>query len=437
MGLKVWNWVTALGVGGCALTCSVSLGSCGSSIRDGIECEENIVEARSESSGGGGVDLSSTPLGAVFVTWLEPVARSERIALRWGRRDSSQAVESVSLAGATILESERLFVNWADFPHVLALSESNAIVTYLERLGDGKYDYGVRFVCTQDAGRTWSEPRWLHDHVGPGEHGFVSLAREDDGTAVAVWLDGREMGEGEHGVTGAMTLRMRAVGVDGRLGPERLLDPRVCDCCQTDVATVEPGVWLVAYRDRSEDEVRDIKVLRVTANDLTPVFDSLDRFKFPGCPVNGPAIATRGHDAALVWFAPSVQGGGTVRVATSRDDGHTFSAVETLDDNAPSGRVEVCFDRCDETYSRPSHGYALWLGQGDGQPAWRYARFDPSLTGEQLVSSVSLGTLATTTGERDLGFPRAVADWHVFLAAYISADPERHIVLHRAGWYIP
>ncbi|MCC6406275.1 MAG: hypothetical protein IT453_03845 [Planctomycetes bacterium] len=339
--------------------------------------------------------------------------------------------------GTTLVESDRIFSNWADFPHVLALSDANAIVTYLERLGDGKYDYGVRFVCSTDGGSRWSEPRWLHDHVGPGEHGFVSLAREDDDTAVAVWLDGREMGEGEHGTTGAMTLRMRTIGIDGSLGPERLLDPRVCDCCQTDVATVEPGVWLVAYRDRSEEEVRDIKVLRVTADASTPVFDSLDRFEFEGCPVNGPAIATRGHDAALVWFAPDLSGGGKVRVAKSCDGGRSFPTSETLDDDAASGRVEVCFDECDLTHSRPSHFYALWLGRDDERSTWWYARLDPCSLGETGRFPSARGLLAPTSGEREVGFPRACGTSSVFLAAYVSAEPDRRILLHRAGFYIP
>jgi hypothetical protein len=396
-------------------------------------CDE--LEARCETTGAACVDLTRARSGAVFVTWLEPGVEPESVVLRLARHEVSDAAARTQLQGAKVLESDRLLVNWADVPRVLALSDTHLLVTYLERSGDAAHDYGVRFVCSTDAGESWTEPRWLHDHVGPGEHGFVALARDDDDTAVAVWLDGREMTGGEHGSHGAMTLRMRSVGVDGTLGPERVLDPRVCDCCQTDVARTSDGAWLVSYRDRSEDEVRDVKVLRVEGEQATTVFDSFDRFRFEGCPVNGPAIATRGDEAALVWFAPSLSGGGRVRTATSLDGGRSFPFSHTLDDEGPSGRVEVLFDECD-LGGAVAHVYALWLGTAEGVPAWRYARFLPSQTGAlSFADGFAFGTLAATTNSREIGFPHAVGVWHVFLAAYVSTS-ERCLVLHRAGWYV-
>jgi hypothetical protein len=47
----------------------------------------------------------------------------------------------------------------------------------------------------------------------------------------------------------------------GALGPEPVLDGRVCDCCQTDGA-LAGDTAVVVYRDRSEAEVRDMSVVR-------------------------------------------------------------------------------------------------------------------------------------------------------------------------------
>jgi hypothetical protein len=81
---------------------------------------------------------------------------------------------------------------------------------------------------------------------------------------LAVWLDGRKTGgyvEGSPGPTPDMTLRAAVVTPGGGLTDEAELDGRTCDCCQTAAASTVDG-FLVAYRGRSPDEVRDIFLTR-------------------------------------------------------------------------------------------------------------------------------------------------------------------------------
>ena len=52
-----------------------------------------------------------------------------------------------------------------------------------------------------------------------------------------------------------MTLRAASINNNNQILEEYLLDARVCDCCQTDVAMTQDGP-IVIYRDRSEDLVR-------------------------------------------------------------------------------------------------------------------------------------------------------------------------------------
>lgn len=375
----------------------------------------------------GSADVAVTPSGAAVVTWLDSAGDAVPCSLRWALQPKSAALDSTALSGKVVVAGERLFANWADFPHVVALSDTSWIVTYLERVGEGKYDYGVRFTATTDSGATWSEPRWLHDHVGPGEHGFVSLVREDERTARAVWLDGRELRGEAHGSEGAMTLRMRSVTVDGSLGPERLLDERVCDCCQTDIARSGDGAWLVAYRDRSEDEIRDIKVLRVQDDSLATVFDSQDRFQFEGCPVNGPALASDGARVVLAWFAPSLSGGGALRVAASQDSGATFALTQTLDDDAPAGRVEIVFR------GNLGRAHVIWLGEADLRSVWRCASLGLP-PGSREWRDVELYVLAPTTAGRESGFPRAGLDREGAWIVHAGDEAAPGIVLRRASW---
>lgn len=375
------------------------------------------------------VDLALPRAGEVLLTWLETGTESSRTALRFAHSEFAPADGATSFVGRTIVESERLFANWADFPRVLALTELDWLVCFLERLGDGKYDYGVRFTATRDAGATWSEPRWLHDHVGPGEHGFVSLARIDERTALAVWLDGRDIRETENGPSGSMGLRMRRIALDGELGPETLLDPRVCDCCQTDVAVLDDGTALVAYRDRSEDEVRDIKVLRIVDGTASLEFDSLDRFRFEGCPVNGPALAARGDQVALVWYAPDLAGGGRVRLATSRNRGADFSSTTTLDDSA-RGRVDVVF-AAGSGVDEPVRAFAVWLGDGALRRDWRSALIELPSEAVPVARVVEVLDVGPACAGRESGFPRAATLNQTFIAS-VAAEAETG-VLRRLG----
>ena len=94
---------------------------------------------------------------------------------------------------------------------------------------------------------------------------MVPLAK--GGVAVA-WLDSREMAAGgHHGPDGAMGLRYVEVDSALAISRESLLDARVCECCTTGMAMTANGP-LIVYRDRSNEEIRDIGFVRRTGSDL-------------------------------------------------------------------------------------------------------------------------------------------------------------------------
>ena len=101
------------------------------------------------------------------------------------------------------------------------------------------------------------------------------------------------MGEGSeaHHAMGAMQLRSNLFTLDLQRGTDAVVDARTCDCCQTAVAMTAKGP-LLAWRDRSEDEVRDIAVARFENNAWTaPKPVHADGWKVESCPVAGPALA--------------------------------------------------------------------------------------------------------------------------------------------------
>jgi len=275
--------------------------------------------------------------GRVYLSWIERLGE-DRFALRFAVRDGDRWT-----APRTIAEGSNWFVNWADFPSMLALPDGSLAAHWLVRTGDGTYAYQVNVARSFDQGETWGEPLVPHRDGTQTEHGFVSLLATPEGELAAVWLDGRETtpaaADPDHG-GGEMTLRFAKMRRDGTLSDEALLDARVCDCCQTSAAMTSDGP-VVAFRDRSEQEVRDVSVVRLEDGRWTeprPVFK--DGWEISGCPVNGPSVAAAGRRVAVTWFT-AANGIARVKLAFSTDAGESFSEPVVVDDGRPLGRVET------------------------------------------------------------------------------------------------
>jgi hypothetical protein len=249
--------------------------------------------------------------------------------------------EGRNRASGEIARGSGWFLNGADFPSLQVLDNGDWIAHWLERTGAGRYSYDIRTTRSQDRGESWSAPVTLHDDGTASEHGFVAWVPAGEDGAWATWLDGRETvvaesraGEGGHAhghgaAGGAMTLRVARLSRDGVIGGE-LLDDRVCDCCQTAAARAGTST-LVVYRDRSDDEVRDIHLRRHDGRRWLPAQPLFaEGWRIAGCPVNGPALAARGRHAVAAAYS---EAGGTpaVRLRRSSDAGASWSeAVDVV-----------------------------------------------------------------------------------------------------------
>jgi hypothetical protein len=301
----------------------------------------------------------------------------------------------------TIAEGANFLANWADFPSVFATRSGLLAAHWLERSGSGgAYAYGVRMSTSSDDGRTWSAPLTPHRDQSPQEHGFVSFFEAPGADLGLVWLDGREMAGG-HGApaagagqgTGSMTLRATTLS-DGQLGPEMLIDSRVCECCQTSAARLEDGV-IVAYRDRSDTEVRDIAVSRfVDGRWSDPQRVHADNWQINACPVNGPAIAASGRAVAIAWY--TLAGGAPqAKVAFSTDGGVSFGAPILLNQQPTYGRLGLTMLDADRVLVS-----SIERGDPGARLLVRDVRRDGRVGGAVQV--------AETSSDRSSGFPRIV-----------------------------
>lgn len=324
--------------------------------------------------------------GRISLSWLERTDAGH--ALRYSTWQDDHWSDAT-----TVRAGSDWFANWADLPGVRPLSDGRWLAWWLQKSGEGTYAYDVQLAFSVD-GREWRDAGTAHDDGTQTEHGFATAFELPDNKVALAWLDGRNTGGGgghAHHGAGGMTLRYGIFDEQGERISSAEIDPLTCDCCQTDSALANDAVVL-AYRDRTEAEIRDILVTRYSGDEWSePVRVHADEWKIDGCPVNGPAIAADGEQVAVTWFT-APQGKGEVRIAFSDDGGKSFAPPFRVDDGRPQGRVDVALDS----------GRALvsWVEQAETGAQVRLKTFTP-----QGAAGKSIAPVATDAG-RAAGFPR-------------------------------
>ena len=205
----------------------------------------------------------------------------------------------------------------------------------------------------------------VHAESLPGARGWASLARDREGSAHVVWLDGRAADRG----AAARPMRQdifHAIWRKDGSHDETTVATDVCFCCKTAVAAGRDGAVYVAWRHIYPTNLRDIAVARSTDGGKTfstPVRVSEDGWQIAGCPDDGPALAVdESGTLHVVW--PTMAGGADRAVkgifyTYSTDGGRTFAARQRIDEEgagaahpqiaAGSGRVAIVWDEAGPT----------------------------------------------------------------------------------------
>ncbi len=361
------------------------------------------------SVGSGESNLFTDKSGNTYLSWVE--SNDRHSVLKFATLD-----ESTWSGPQTIVEGDDWFVNWADFPMVVSDGEGHMAAHYLAKTAAGTYAYGVFMVFSNDHGKTWSDPIVPHETETASEHGFVSLLPYDNGY-FAAWLDGRNTVN-----KGPMTIRAATMDYDGNIKEEFLLDDRICDCCQTSAAMTSAGP-VVLYRDRSEEEIRDMSIVRYVEGNFTePSIIYPDEWMIPGCPVNGPVVAANRTGMAFAWYTAPKKGeknDNMINFAYSNDSGVTISEAMRIDDGNPIGRVDM------EMLEDGSIFLSLVEDTGVGADI-RVKHIDPS--GKELDSF----TLAKTSVSRQSGFPRMTKNGDRLVFTWRDVSDEENPVVKTA-----
>ena len=330
--------------------------------------------------------LTASPRG-VLMSWIERTGDLATLKFAERTKDGWSAAR-------TVASGRDWFVNWADVPSVLRLADGSLYGHWLQKSGPDTYAYDVRLARSTDDGKTWGASFIPHADGTKTEHGFASLYQmPGTGGLGLVWLDGRAMkpGHDEHG-GGDMSVRSATYDKAGKQLAESAVDLRVCECCPTTAAVTADGP-IVAYRDRSDTEIRDIYVSRFVGGKWSqPAPVHRDNWQIAACPVNGPALTADGKTVALAWFTAKGDEGHTF-IAFSSDSGRTFGNPIRLDDASALGRV-------DSTLLADGSAIATWIEFADGKAQFRMRRVTAS--GERGPAM----TVAGLTANRASGYPR-------------------------------
>ena len=335
-------------------------------------------------------DLSIAPDGRVLLSWLNH---------QQGRRNALQFASYTDAGGwqsqaRTIAVGQSLVANWADTPHILGTADGALWVQWLQASAAGPAAYDTVLARSRDGGMTWAQITRVNTEGKDSYSGFAALwPRTLDSIGIA-WLDGRGKsgGHGAHEGGGDMQLRANGYDLDLARGVDTVVDARVCDCCQTDVALTAEGPLLV-WRDRGDDEVRDIAAARLQDDGrwTAPRTVHADGWKIDACPVNGPAVAANGNQAVVAWYS---EAGGVpaIRIARSGNAGDTFAAPMVVDTGAAVlGRVDVAVDA--------RQAWVAWLREEANGQTLMLARYTPDLSKRlQLIEVAKLAARGRASG---------------------------------------
>ena len=356
----------------------------------------------------------------VLLSWIERAG--DLATLRFAERTATGWSEP-----RTVASGRDWFVNWADVPSVLRLPSGTLAAHWLQKSGPDTYAYDVRLSYSTDDGKTWAPSFLPHHDNAKAEHGFASLFPIADGLGL-VWLDGRAMksSHDEHAAgssAGAMSVRYAQFDKNWKQVVDTQVDGRVCECCPTTAVVTADGV-IAAFRNRSEDEIRDIHVARMQNgkwSDSVPVFS--DNWKIAACPVNGPSLSASGAAVAISWFTAKGDEGRAF-AAFSRDAGRTFGPPLRLDEAGTLGRVDM-------DLLPDGSAMATWIEFAEQRAQIRVRRIERTGALSKPV------TITGIAGSRASGYPRTAVSGREAVFAWTESGPGGALQVRTASAGIP
>ena len=318
--------------------------------------------------------------GSPLLSWVE-AAKDGSHTLRYSIRRGGQWSEP-----RTIAANRHFFRQPAESPAVVSFADGSLLAEWVEmppKAEEAEYMY----VSASKDGVKWTPPVMAHQDRSPVQHALASVVANGDREASVVWLEALK------GEDAPSVLKRTVVSSDGIVVKEESLDSDVCTCCPTSVVKTSKGL-LVAYRDHTAQDVRDIATLRFEGGRWLPskILNS-DNWKINACPVNGASAAAKDSRAAIAWHT-GAQDSPRTQLVLSNDGGATFGAPVRISTGKSLGHVSAALDD-------QGGAFVSWLEEGKGAEGVRL--LVRQVTGAGVAGAV---TQVATGSRQDLGYPR-------------------------------
>lgn len=317
--------------------------------------------------------------GSPLLSWLEK-SKDGSLSLRYAVRRGAQWSEP-----RTIVANRQFFRQPAESPSVISFPNGSLLAEWVE-LPPGSGEAENLYVSASKNGTQWTTPVMAHRDKSPVQHALASMTASGADEASLVWLEALK------GEDAPSALKRTVVNSSGAVVKEEVLDSDVCTCCPTSIVKTAKGL-LVAYRDHSAQDIRDIGVVRFENGRWLPSrILNADKWEINACPVNGAAAAATNSRVAIAWYTEA-QDSPRTQLALSTDGGAAFSKPVRISTGNSFGHTSVALD---------DSGAAIvsWLEEGSGDGVRLLARQVTSAGVAGPVVEVAQGA------QRAIGYPR-------------------------------
>jgi hypothetical protein len=321
---------------------------------------------------------TATHDGKPLLSWVE-TEKDGSYTLKYSIRSGAQWS-----APRTIAAHREFFRQPAELPGIVQLAVGTLLAHWVE-MPEGADDAEFLYVTASKDGAAWSKPIMAHKDKSMVQHGLASMAPSGDHEASVMWLEALK------GEDGPVSLKRTVINNQAAVVKEETLDTDVCACCPTAIVDTAKGL-LVAYRDRTKENIRDISVIRFEGGKWSDSKNiNPDKWKLDACPTNAAAAAANGNNVAISWFT-AAGNSPRVQVVFSSDAGATFTKPVLVSTARSYGYTSIALD---------DHGGAIvsWLEQGGS---------DTRIAVRTVAANGTAGpvTQVTQGSRKALGYPK-------------------------------
>lgn len=318
--------------------------------------------------------------GSPLLSWVE-TAKDGSYTLRYAIHRGTQWSEP-----RTIAANRHFFRQPAESPSVISFADGSLLAEWVE-IPPASSEAEYMYVSASKDGVRWTAPVMAHQDRSPVQHALASMVASGEREASLVWLEALK------GEDAPSALKRTVVSSDGKVVKEESLDRDVCTCCPTSIVKTSRGL-LVAYRDYTPQEIRDIAIIRFENGRWLPSrILNPDKWEINACPVNGASATAKDNRVAIAWYTEA-QDSPRTQLVLSSDGGATFSRPIRVSTGNSFGHVSAALDE-------QGGVFVSWLEEGEGAEGVRLL--------VRHVTSAGVGGPATQVAQGlrlSIGYPR-------------------------------